>query len=134
MHHKGFIEGIFIVAAFNMDQRSLRQRRQHFMRRLGFEDHFPRYAIAAHAAFPLINRVEVGVGHPGGIEVDRRHVKGLFNPGGVIQQPVIGGVGDHRMHRPLRATSCLYFVLDAIAGKFPFRNAAEDPQRVTRRF
>ena len=80
MHHKGFIEGIFIVAAFNWINEASRQRRQHFMRRLGFEDHFPRYAIAAHAAFPLINRVKVGMA-PGGIEVDRRHVKGLFNPG-----------------------------------------------------
>jgi hypothetical protein len=41
MHHKGFVKGLFIIVAFNVDQRGLRQRGQHLMRRLRLEDDFP---------------------------------------------------------------------------------------------
>lgn len=63
MHHKGFVKGLFIIVAFNVDQRGLRQRGQHLMRRLRLEDDFPGDPLPAHTAFPLIYRMEMGIGH-----------------------------------------------------------------------
>ena len=100
---------------------------------LSFEENLARHPIAAHAAFALIDRVEMGIRHPGRVEVNRRHVQRLFNPVGVIQQAVVGGVGDHRMHRPLSAIGAVHLLLQAVAGKLALRNAAKNPQRVARR-
>ena len=133
MHHKGFIKGLFIIVALNVDQRGLRQRGQHLMRRLRLEDDFPGDPLTAHAAFPLIYRMEMGIGHPGGIEMDRRDIERLLKPGGVIEQTIVGGVGDHRMHGPLRPARVAHFLLNAVAGKFAPGDTAEDPQRVAGR-
>ena len=65
--------------------------------------------------------------------MNRRNVKGLFNPVGVVQQPVVGGVGDYRMHRPLRTFGSIHLLLETVAGKFPLRDPPENAQRVTRR-
>ncbi len=74
MHHKGFVERVFVVLAFDVNKRSLGKRREHFMVDCVFEEHFPRHAFTAHTAFAGVNRMEISVWHPCGIEVDRRHV------------------------------------------------------------
>ena len=132
MHHKGFVERVFVVLAFDVNKRSLRKRRQHFMRRLRFEEHFTRHAFTAHAAFTRVNRVEIGVRHPCGVEVDRRHVQRLFDPVRVVQQTVIGRVGDHRMDRPACARNCRDLTFNGVMGELPARNAAQNTERVTR--
>ena len=65
--------------------------------------------------------------------MDGGHIQRLFDPVGVIQQAIIGGVGDHRVDRPLRLIGFLNFAFNACVGKFPTGYTAEDPQRVTRR-
>jgi hypothetical protein len=50
-----------------VNKRSLRKRRQHFVRRLRFEEHFPGTRSPLMPLF-LINRMEIGIRHPGGIE------------------------------------------------------------------
>ena len=66
--------------------------------------------------------------------MDRGHIERLFDPGGVIQQPVVGGVGNHRMYRPPGSARGIDLLLNAVAGEFPFRYTAQNTQRVTRRF
>ena len=90
MHHKGFVKRLFVVLTFNVDQRSLGQRRQHFVGRLRFEDHFSHNTLAAHTTFTLVDRMKMGVRHPGGIEVDRGDIQRLFDPVGVVEQAIIG--------------------------------------------
>ena len=132
MHHKGFVKGLFVVFAFDVNQRSLGKRGQHFVRRLRFEEHFTRYAFTAHAAFTRVNRVEIGVRHPRGIEVDRRHVQSLFDPVRVVQQTVIGRVGDHRMDRPACAVHCRDLAFNGFMRELPPRNTAKNTERVAR--
>ena len=76
----------------------------------------------------------MGVRHPGGIEVDRRDIQRLFDPVGVVEQAIIGGVGNHRMNRPLCLRGGSDFLFDAVASKFTARDPTKNPQRITRRF
>ncbi len=133
VHHKGFVKGLFVIVAFNVNERCLGERRQHFVGGLGFIKHFAGHPLAAHTALAGIDRMEVGIGYPGGVKVDRGDIQRLLHPVGVIQQPVIGGVGDHRMYRPAGLRHLGHFALDGRMGKFTARNAAQDPQRVARR-
>ena len=132
MHHKGFVERLFVIIAFNMNQRSLRQRRQHLVGGLGFKNHLTWHPFTAHPAFPLIDRMKMGIRHPGRIKMNRGHIQRLLDPVGVIQQAVIGGVGDHRMHRPLRLYRLGDLALDTLPGKFTLRYTTQDTQRVAR--
>ena len=84
MHHKGFVEGLLVVLAFDVNKRRLGKGGQHFVGRLRFEEHFARHALAAHPALTRINRVKIGIRHPRRIEVDRRHVQRLLDPVGVV--------------------------------------------------
>lgn len=68
----------------------------------------------------------MGVRHPGRIEVNRRDIQRLFDPVGVVEQAIIGGVGDHRMNRPLCLRGGSDFLFDAVASKF----TARDPPRI----
>ena len=90
MHHVGFVEGLFVNVAFHVDHRRLGERRQQFVRGLGFVNHFPFDAAAAHPAFAFIDRREVGVRDPCGVKVDGFHIQGFLDEVGVIQQTIIG--------------------------------------------
>ena len=133
VHHKGFVEGIFIVLALNVDQRGLRKRSQHFVRGLGFEEHFTRQAFSAHPALSGIDRMEIGIGDPGRIKMDGRHIEILFHPVGVVQQTIVGGIGDHRVNRPACARHGCHFALYCRMRKFPARDPAQNAQRVAGR-
>ena len=133
MHHVGFVKGFFVNVAFDVDHRSLRERRQQFVRGLGFINHFAFNAAAAHPAFAFINRREVGVRHPRGVKVDGFHIQGFLDVVRVVQQTIIGGVGDHRVHRPGRVRGFFYALRDGRMLEFALRNTAEDTVGVTRR-
>ncbi len=133
VHHVGFVEGALVVVALDMNHRGLREGRQQLVGGLGFVENLTGHPIAAHAALAVVNRVEVGVRHPGGVEVDRRHLQRLLDVVGVVQQAVIGGIGDHRMHRPGGVRGLLHPGGDAGAGKLALRNAAEDAVGVAQR-
>ena len=90
VHHVGFVEGLFVYVAFHVDHRRLGERRQQFVRGLGFINHFPFDAAAAHPAFAFIDRREVGVRHPRGVKVDGFHIQGFLDEVGVVQQTIIG--------------------------------------------
>ncbi|MNT50707.1 hypothetical protein D3C72_1876390 [compost metagenome] len=70
VHHIGLVKGTFVIVTLNVDHRGLRKRRQQFVSRLGFVDHFTGYTFPAHAALAVINRMEIGIGHPGGIKMN----------------------------------------------------------------
>ena len=124
VHHVGFVKGVLVIIPFNVDHRSLREGSQQLVGRLSFIDHLARDTIATHAALAVINRVEIGIRHPGRIEVDRRYVQRLLDVIGVIQQAIIGGVGDHRMHRPAGVGCVCHSLGNAVAGKFALGNTA----------
>ena len=133
VHHKGFVEGVLVVLALDVNERRLGKRGQHFVRRLRFEEHLPRHPLAAHPTFTRVNRVEIGVRHPRGVKVDRRYVERLLDPVRVVKQPVIGGVGDHRVHRPACLGDRCDLIFNGFMREFTARNAAENTQRITRR-
>ncbi|SVK49564.1 Uncharacterised protein [Acinetobacter baumannii] len=133
VHHVGFVEGALVVVALDMNHRGLREGRQQLVGGLSFVENLAGHPIAAHAALAVVNRVEVGVRHPGGVEVDRWHLQRLLDVIGVVQQAVIGGIGDHRMHRPSGVRGLLHPGGDAGAGKLALRNAAEDAVGVAQR-
>lgn len=60
------------------------------MRGLGFINDFAFYTVAAHTAFTLINRGEIGIRHPCGVKMNGLHIQSFLDVVSVIQQTVIG--------------------------------------------
>ncbi len=89
MHHKGFVKGLFVILTFNVDQRSLDNAASILWVDCVSKITFPQHA-PAHTTFTLIDRMKMGVRHPGGIEMDRRDIQRLFDPVGVVEQAIIG--------------------------------------------
>ncbi len=107
MHHERLVEprmGNRAPPVPNVQERRLRERRQQLVGRVGGEDGRPLVVlgIAEHREAILVDRVEAGVGVPGLVEVDAIHagVEQLLHPPGVVAEPVVGRVGDHRIDRP----------------------------------
>ena len=65
--------------------------------------------------------------------MNRRHIQRLFDVLGVVEQPIVSGVGDHRMHRPGGAIGGRDLLRNALAGKLVLRDTAENPQRIAGR-
>ena len=106
LHHERLVEpGVRDRAppVADVQQRCLGERRQQLVRRMGGEDRrsLVVLGVAVHGVAIAIERVEAGVGVPRLVEVDPvdARVQQLLHPAGVVAEPVIGGVGDHGVHR-----------------------------------
>ncbi|MNE73451.1 hypothetical protein D3C80_1694620 [compost metagenome] len=75
--------------------------------------------------------MEVGVRHPGRIEVDRFNVQSFFDEIGVVQQAVVGGVGDHRVRWPAGVRRFFHPLGDGGTAEFALRDAAENTVGIT---
>ena len=133
VHHVGFVEGLFVDVALHVNHRCLRERRQQFVRGLGLVNHFAFNTVAAHPTFARIDWREVGVRHPGRVEVDGFHIQRLLDVVSVVQQTVIGGVSDHRMHRPGGVWCRFHTLFNGGALEFALWDTAENAVSVTGR-
>ena len=126
VHHEGFVEGLFLHVALDVDHRRLGEGRQQLVGGLGFVEHLARHGFAAHAALAFVDRAEVGVGHPGTVEVDVGGVQRLLDEAGVVEQAVIGGVGDHGVARRLGTRGGGDLGCNGLAAEFALRDAAQN--------
>ena len=95
------------------------------------EGDFPFDAAAAHPAFAFIDRREVGVRHPRGVKVDGFHIQGFLDVVRVVQQTVIGGVGDDGVYRPGGIRRLFDAFFNGRTLEFALRNAAQNTVGVT---
>ncbi|MNW17318.1 hypothetical protein D3C71_2164740 [compost metagenome] len=70
--------------------------------------------------------MEIRVRNPGGIKVDRGDIQRLFDPVGVVKQPVVGRVGDNGVNGPARPFNRCDFLFYGGVGKLPAWNAPQD--------
>lgn len=108
MHHVRLIEAPVrnrIASVADMNHRGLGQRRQQLVGRLRGEHRGPGCVVIVRAAMHreavLVQRVEPRVAIPGFVEVQAVYAlaQQLFDPGDVVGQAVVGGVGDDGMDR-----------------------------------
>ncbi len=93
---------------------------------LGFVEHLARHGVPAHAAFALIDGTEVGVRHPGTVEVDVRGIQTLLDEAGVVEQAVVGGVGDHGVTGCLGTRGGSNLGRYGLAAEFALRNPPQN--------
>ncbi len=133
VHHVGFVESLFVDITLHVNHRSLRERGQQLVRRLGFIDHFAFYTATAHPAFTGINRREVGIRHPRGVEVNGFHIQRFLDVVGVVQQAVVGGVGDNGVYRPGGVRRLFHAFGNRRVLEFALRNPTQNAVGVTGR-
>ena len=111
MHHKGFVERLAVKLTFDMNHRGLRERRQQFVRGLGFVEHFTR--------------------HPCTVEVDVFAIQRLFNELSVVQQAIVSRVGDHRVAWCARPRGVCHFLCNHFTAEFVLWNTTKNAVSVT---
>ncbi|CSC69054.1 Uncharacterised protein [Vibrio cholerae] len=109
----------------------MRERRQQFVRGLGFVEHFTRHRFATHAALAFINTVEVSVRHPCTVEVDVFAIQRLFNELSVVQQAIVSRVGDHRVAWCARPRGVCHFLCNHFTAEFVLWNTTKNAVSVT---
>ncbi|VVO39044.1 hypothetical protein PS718_05629 [Pseudomonas fluorescens] len=142
VHHECFIETITIqlprAAVLHMNHRGLTERRQHLVRGMGGKHQRTVFAArSVHAIAPGEELVKRRIGVPGLVEMQHFNTiaQALFDQFGVVTEPVVGRIGDHREFHfrcaALGQRTGVDLGLDRFAAEFAERNRADNPQFIT---